>query len=243
MGALSARPRKSRAIQESPPEPAAAETASSPERVVDAIHRGILSGRFVPGQKLIEADLTQSLGISRGPVREALKRLDAEGVIELTRHRGAYIRLMTRDEARDLLEVLEVLTGFIARLAATAATRGDNAKRVRESFQWLERFKDPGLENFAFLEQRSHFYDTLITIGGNSQLPLVMPMMRIHLLRLQVQPFFSKEDRDDRLVEYAAITHAVLDGDAAKAQSAMKQHMKRMQQRISKLPDEAFAQG
>jgi DNA-binding GntR family transcriptional regulator len=215
--------------------------ASSPDKVVDTIHRGILTGRYVPGQKLIEADLTLSLGISRGPVREALKRLDAEGVVELTRHRGAYIRAMSREEAMDFLAILEVLTGLIARLAANAITRNHNADIVREAFSWLERFRDPNLDNVAFLEERSHFYDTLIAIGGNSQLPAMMPTMRIHLLRLQVQPYFSREDRQDRVEEYASITQAVLDSDPAGAQKAMRQHMKRMQQRIVRLPDDAFA--
>ena len=72
---------------------------SGSDRVVAAIVGGILSGRYGPGQKLIEADITQAVGMSRGPVREALKRLDAEGIVTLMPHRGAYIRAMTRDEA------------------------------------------------------------------------------------------------------------------------------------------------
>ncbi|WP_411341204.1 GntR family transcriptional regulator [Sphingopyxis sp. J-6] len=216
------------------------EGVSSPDRLIDAIHRGILVGRYVPGQKLIEADLTQSLGISRGPVREALKRLSAEGVVELSRHRGAYIRSLTRREALDTLEILEVLTALIARLAANAIVSEQNADLVRDAFGWLERFKDPALENLAFTEQRSHFYDTLIRIGGNSQLQSVMPMMRVHLLRLQVESYFSPEDRRDRVDEYAAITDAVLAGDAARAQRAMYEHMMKMRQRIERLPEEAF---
>lgn len=238
--------RKTRRGAAEPERAAASDSASSPDKVVDAIHRGILAGRYVPGQKLIEADLTQSLGVSRGPVREALKRLDAEGVVELTRHRGAYVRSLTRIEAVDLLEILELLTGFIARIAATAVARKrtmgeQNARELEEAFHLLERFKDPTLENAAFLEQRSHFYDALIAVGENSQIQSVMPMMRIHLLRLQVQPFFNSEDRQDRLNEYAAITVAVLSGDKAGAQKAMRQHMTHMRQRIAQLPDEAFA--
>lgn len=228
-------------VRESASVDAGAEGVSSPDRLIEAIYRGIFSGRYVPGQKLIEADLTQSLGISRGPVREALKRLDAEGVVELTRHRGAYVRSLARQEAVDLIEILEALTALIARLAADAVGSDNNAKLVRDAFEWLARFKDPTLENLAFNEQRSHFYDTLIRIGANTQLQSVMPMMRVHLLRLQVESYFSPEDRRDRVDEYAAITAAVLAGDAARAQRAMRQHMKKMRQRVDRLPDEAFA--
>jgi DNA-binding GntR family transcriptional regulator len=216
---------------------------SSPMRVVETIHKGILSGRYVPGQKLIEADITTLLNISRGPVREAFKQLAAEGVVELTRHRGASIRAMTRRETRDLLEVMEVVTVLIARNAAKAVAQKADARLVRDAFKWLESFSDPSVagENLGFLEQRSHFYDVLIAIGGNTQVRSIMPMMRIHLLRLQVQPFFSREDWQDRVNEYAAITQAVLEGDETAAQRTMRQHFRRMEQRVSQLPDEAFS--
>ena len=70
---------------------------TSPDRVVDAIIREHpCRATSFPGQRLIEADLTRDYRVSRGPVREALKRLAAEGVLTLTRHRGAYVRAMSR---------------------------------------------------------------------------------------------------------------------------------------------------
>jgi len=220
---------------------AASDSISSPDKVVDAIYRGILTGRFVPGQKLIEVDLGLSLGVSRGPIREALKRLCAEGVIELTRHRGGYIRVLTRKEAFDFLEVLEVLTSFIARKAAVAHN-AQTAASVREAFEMLARFRDPLGGDGPFLEQRGYFYDTLMKAGGNSQIASIVPVMRIHLLRLQVEPYYSSADLRNRIDEYAAVTDAVLSGDPALAERAMRRHMKQMHERFAKLPDEAFAQ-
>jgi DNA-binding GntR family transcriptional regulator len=220
---------------------AASEVISQPDKVVDAIYRGILMGRFVPGQKLIEADLGLSFGVSRGPVREALKRLSAEGVVELTRHRGGYIRVLTRREAIDFLEILEVLTCFIARKAVAAAGTLKNAAEVREAFEMLARYRNPQAKGKQLLEQRVHFYDTLIKAGGNSQIASVMPMMRIHLLRLQAERYFSGADLRDRIDEYAAVTEAVLSGDAPQAERAMRRHIKQAQARLAKLPEEAFA--
>ena len=67
-----------------------------------------------------------------------------------------------------------------------------------------------------------------------------MPLMRIHLLRLQVQPWFSAADLKDRTAEYAAITDAVLAGNAKAAEQAMRRHMQRMTARLQRLPDDAF---
>src|SRR6267143_6057203 len=106
------------------------ERASFPDIVVNAIIRGVHAGRLVPGQRLVEADLTRNLGVSRGPVREALKRLAAEGVVTLNRHRGAYLRVLTRAEVYETLVVLEVLTGLMARLAAETVNRGGHARQI-----------------------------------------------------------------------------------------------------------------
>src|ERR1700722_14737920 len=117
---------------------------SSPDRVVEAITDGIRAGRFVPGQRLLEADLTHDLSVSRGPVREALKRLAAEGIVTLTRHRGAYIRALQREEAKKILLVLEVLTGLAASLAAHEINAPGNRQRMRDALEHLKKVHDSG---------------------------------------------------------------------------------------------------
>jgi DNA-binding GntR family transcriptional regulator len=205
---------------------------SSPDRVVEAIVRGLRAGVYVPGQRLIEADLTRDLSVSRGPVREALKRLAAEGVISLTRHRGAYIHALSREEVNDSLVVLEVLTGLMARLAATRIGTGENEAKMRKALG--------SLLGAAFLEERRRFYDTLIEIGGNHQLRRILPLMQIHLLRMQFQSYATPHDRDEQFAEYTAISKAVLAGDPAKAERVTRAHIRRTAIRLNRLPDEAF---
>jgi DNA-binding GntR family transcriptional regulator len=212
---------------------------SSPDRVVEAIVRGLRAGVYVPGQRLIEADLTRDLSVSRGPVREALKRLAAEGVISLTRHRGAYIHALSREEVNDSLVVLEVLTGLMARLAATRIGTGENEAKMRKALDSLLAFRASG-GGAAFLEERRRFYDTLIEIGGNHQLRRILPLMQIHLLRMQFQSYATPHDRDEQFAEYTAISKAVLAGDPAKAERVTRAHIRRTAIRLNRLPDEAF---
>ncbi len=207
------------------------------DRVVDWIAASLLAGRMVPGQKLVEADISAALGISRGPVREGLKRLEAQGVVSLSRHRGAYVRAFTRAEMCDLLVILEALTGVMARLAAEAVGAGAKAATLRDAQAQLEGRDSGG----GAIAQRRHFYDVLISIGGNGQLVAIMPLMRIHLLRLQAQPWFSAADLADRTAEYGAITDAVLAGDPKRAEAAMRRHLQRMTRRLQRLPEAAFA--
>jgi DNA-binding GntR family transcriptional regulator len=231
-------PKKNRAARESGPD-ARDHGCSRADLVVESIGAALLAGRLVPGQKLIEADLSQLHGISRGPVREALKRLEAQGIVTLTRHRGAYIRAFSRAETGELLEVLEALTAVMARLAAEAVAAGADSAAVQGAQAQLEAWRvgEPGL-----LAERRHFYDVLLAIGGNRALAAILPVMSIHLLRLQVQPFFSSAELADRAAEYGAITEAVVAGDAARAVAAMRRHMERMRTRLDRLPDRAFAE-
>jgi DNA-binding GntR family transcriptional regulator len=212
---------------------------TSPDRVVDAIIRSIRSGAFVPGQRLIEADLTRDYRVSRGPVREALKRLAAEGVLTLTRHRGAYVRALSRIEVRDSLTVLEALVGLMASLAARQIGEAENSARMREAFDRLLTFRNDG-GTAAFLNERRGFYDTILQIGGNFELKRILPLMQIHLLRMQFQAYITPRDREKQFKEYLKLTEAILAGDAAKAQAAGAQHVRRTRLSLMRLPDEAF---
>jgi DNA-binding GntR family transcriptional regulator len=178
--------------------------------------------------------------VSRGPVREALKRLAAEGVVRLTRHRGAYISALSRIEANELLVVLEELTGLMARLAAQTVNAGGHAERIRQAFEWLDAYKTGRPSVNEFIEKRRHFYDTLMEVGENHQLHRILPTMQIHLLRLQTEPYLSPEAHALQLLEYAEITTAVLDGMPTQAERAMRKHIRRTRGRYEALPDEAF---
>ncbi len=212
---------------------------TSPDRVVDAIVRSIRSGNYVPGQRLIEADLTRDYRVSRGPVREALKRLAAEGVLTLTRHRGAYVRALSRIEVRDSLMVLEALVGLMANLAARHINEGDNAERMREAHRRLLAFKTDG-GAAAFLDERRSFYDTIIQIGGNHELKRMLPLMQIHLLRMQFQAYITPRDREKQFKEYQTITETILAGDPIRAQKIAGLHVRRTRLSLMRLPDEAF---
>ena len=218
----------------------AATTISSPRRVMNAIISGIHRGRYVPGQRLIEADLTRELKVSRGPVREAFKRLAGEGVLVLSKHRGAFIRAATRDEVRDMLSVLEVLSGLAAKLAARHIDESNNRDRLNTAFALAMNEGEEG-ETLALLEQRRRFYDTLYDIGGNRELAHMVPRMKIALLRLQFQAFISGKQHESQLKELSAITQAVLGGDPKKAERVAQAHLRRRRLSLTTLPDEAYA--
>ncbi len=214
---------------------------SSSERVAEGIIQSLLSGRYVPGQKLIEADLTNQYNLSRGPIREALKRLTAEGIVTLEPHRGASIRCFSREEVTEMMVILEVLVGLMAKLAASAVKQGNDPKPLKEANDLLGPYKEPGTSDLTYIEQRRNFYDALIKISSNSQLAKITPTVEIHIIRAQTLPFLTEKDRNNRIHEYADITNAVLKGDSRLAENTARKHIRATDKRFNTLPDEAFA--
>jgi Transcriptional regulators len=213
---------------------------SAPDRAVEFIREGILEGRIVPGQRLIENDLTRPLGFSRGPVREAFRRLDAQGVLSKALNKGAYVRTLTRQEAMDLLRAVEPLGCLIASLAAKQlAVDISAAERARFEAALLP-YREGAEDISESPSQRRHFYDVLMAIGGNSQLPSILPVMRIHMLRLQIKSYLGAKDKKIHIADYSTIATAVLAGDAKKAEKAMRAHLQSQIAMLTDLPDGAF---
>lgn len=120
-------------------QPADQRRGATVDYVVSQIRSGILDGRYVAGQRLITRDLTEDLGISRGPIREALRRLAAEGMVELVPNRSPVVRHLTIKQVSNLFQIRETLEGLAARLArrtsTSATTGGASAKSGKSSGQ------------------------------------------------------------------------------------------------------------
>ncbi|TDJ63517.1 MAG: GntR family transcriptional regulator [Proteobacteria bacterium] len=213
---------------------------SSPDHVAQVLLDGIKSGRYVPGQRLIEADLTTELAVSRGPVREALKRLAAEGVVQLIPHRGAYIRKLTRREVMDILVIQETLTALAARLAAENIGANDNRARFQSAYDRLMSFRDRA-EAHAVLDERARFYETLAHISANRELSRFVPIVQTNLLRSQLSEHLSVRGRARHFKEYESIAKHILAGNAASAESVMQRHIRNTRLSMDRLDDSAFA--
>ena len=212
---------------------------SASEKVYDAIIRGIRSGAFVPGQHLVEPDLTKRLGISRGSLREALKHLAAAGIVTLNRFRGAYISTLDRKSVLDLLDALEPLCQLAARLAAAncdteekcasivaAAAATDEANRSHNRAQYLE--------------QRRNFYTVLVHLSGNGELERAMPLARTDLFRAQIESVQNEKQRNLHASGYSKIAKAVVERNPAAAERAVRRHFAGTRATMAELPPHVF---
>lgn len=207
---------------------------SSPDLIFREVVQGLYNGSYVPGQRLVEVDLTQKWGVSRGTVREALNRLASEGIVVLSRHRGAAIRVLDRVEMQDILAVLELMIGLAARLAAKRIDEGTNRARFVESFEALLAFRSRP-DSFELLQARNRFYRTLASIGGNRELQGLLSRMHVHLLRVQLRALHEGLVTE-RFEDYSRIGEAVLAGDMRRAELAARRHVRATSEVLDRVP-------
>lgn len=203
----------------------AAPNGGQRERVVRDIVQGLYEGRFVPGQRLTESQLTAEYAASRSTVREALNQLAASGIVVLTQQRGAQIRLMSIQEAIDSLVVTGHLYALAAQLAAKHVGRPGAKKSLQAALDRVTAF-DPSSISPEHTLARDHFYFVLAGIAGNSELTRVLPGAGAHIFRVQFRTMLRAADRQ-RHADYSRIAEAVLHGRATAAAVAVRLHVKR----------------
>jgi DNA-binding GntR family transcriptional regulator len=194
-------------------------------RVTRDIIQGLYEGRYKAGERLFESDMTSRHAVSRGTVREALNGLSAMGVVDLTPQRGARIRSLTRDNAADILVVLQGLIGIASRLAARNVASGADPGLLTEVVSRMEaHHAEDGTMGYAML--RDEFYTTLTRITGNAELSRLLPSMAVHLIRVQFRDALLQAGHH-RHRDYRQIIEAILGGQAEVAEATARFHLQR----------------
>ena len=193
------------------------------DRVVAELRRAIVSRRFVPGERLVEERLALELGVSRMPVREAIRALASEGLVELTARRGAAVARMSTQEARETIELRALLEGQNARMAARHRD-ARMQKRITAVLEKGEAAVAAGqFDRLAALNQQ--FHTELAMAGQNTVLAelLVRLRDRTEMLFAPTEPAHQRRAWD----EHAAILRAIVDGNEDAAARLADAHVTR----------------
>jgi DNA-binding GntR family transcriptional regulator len=203
------------------------ETATLRLRVEEKLRSAIVSGRFPPGARLIERELCELMGVGRTSVREALRQLEAEGLVTAVPHRGPTVSEISVDEATQLYAVRALLEGYAGRLFAerqgTEALSDETVKFTRALKQLTAATK--ATDNRALIRAKTHFYACLMEGSGNAVVKQMLTTLhnRITLLRItsMTQPGRLKKS----MREVQDIHDAILAGDGARAEAACVLHI------------------
>lgn len=188
-------------------------------RLRDDIRHGVL----MPNQHLVEMDLASSLGAGRAAVRTALARLEQEGLVERERYRGARVRLISEEQAIEIIETRIALEGIAARHAAERGTKEERAelKAVIERMEMHYRTGDL----LSYSEGNSKLHALLIKMARHSTVAKVLDTMNTQSVRFQYRTILAQGRPEHSLAEHQAIVDAVMRRDPDEADRAMRRHL------------------
>jgi DNA-binding GntR family transcriptional regulator len=198
-------------------------TRSLSSLVAQEIERLILSGALAAGERLNEQQLATRLGVSRGPVREAVRGLERSGLVVAVRNQGSYVRQVSAEEALEIYDLRAALTGLAcARLAETATPQQVAALRALVKRMDEARKAD---EPPAYYAANLEFHAALLAFGSGPRARRLYEELgnELHLFRRRalVQPENMRESN----AEHAAILRAIAAGDATGARGAGETHI------------------
>jgi DNA-binding GntR family transcriptional regulator len=206
-----------------PPESPPARGATV-EYIVSRIRDDIMSARLTAGAHLVENDLTSRFAVSRGPVREALRRLAADGLIDHIAHRGAWVRSLNRETLREVFQIRVELEALSAQLAA-ANREPRRVTRFEAAIRPIHGER-PRLERDYLVEDQM-FHEAVLALGGNAQLWEITHRLNTPVVMTQAARAPSLEALEDAAREHRIIAAAILSGDPAAAGGAMRAHLER----------------
>ncbi len=198
-------------------------TSTLHQEVAKRIRELIRSGELRRGQKIDEKALCESMGVSRTPVRESLRILHSEGLIDLIPHRGAYVSRPCIEDIQEMFDVMSTLEGMCARLAVEKTAPSD-LKTMESLHDKLEQCYAEW-DHRGYLEHNEVLHLFVQELAGNKILNDVIDGLRRKILLYRHEQLYRPERFHQSVQEHREILDSFQRGDAATAESAMKRHL------------------
>jgi DNA-binding GntR family transcriptional regulator len=198
------------------------ETYSLVDLAVDRLRRDILSGRIDPGERLVEEQLTRRLGISRAPLREALRQLAQQGLVEHIPRRGARVATLSDDDVRELYEVRDVLE----RHAVTSIAASADLTALRAALDVM-RQATAADDRLELANAHRRFHVEVVRLGGNHQLAGMYESILVRIqLYMAVNMLREAEvaQASNGVLRHERLFAAVQSGDVAHIRAALGDH-------------------
>ncbi len=199
------------------------------EKVYDLLRERILSKAFAPGQRLNVREIGDQLGVSRTPLKDALSRLAAEGLIEIRPRSGTYVTAPTLNDIEDLLDVRRVLEERAVELALQRVGPAELAhmRAIVAELRELVSQPDWGPIYQRHVELDRELHRLIVSSSGNDQLRRVWEQVSVHVQIARMRYRSASSQLDQAQAEHEALLAAFERGDVEGAQGAIRQHIAR----------------
>jgi DNA-binding GntR family transcriptional regulator len=193
------------------------------EEVANRVRELIRDGRLKKGDKIAEKEICDLLGISRTPLREALRVLSSEGLIVMVPHRGAHVAEPSMQEIRQMFEVMAILEGTCARVAAEKMTDAQ-LRKIERLHEKLETHYRAG-DHEKYLKVNHDYHVLIQKMSGNKVLDEVVNGLRQKILLYRYRQLYQPDRFDASMKEHRDLFEAFRARDAQRAEQVMKAHL------------------
>ncbi|GIG86110.1 GntR family transcriptional regulator [Plantactinospora endophytica] len=197
--------------------------ARSADEAYDQLRQEIYRGELMPNERLIEIELANRLGVTRAVVRTVLVRLGQDGLVVLTPNRGAHVRLVSEEEAVEILQVRAVLEALTARQAALHATAREIAM-IRRALDRMARKLDSD-DLLGYSEGNAKLHAAIIAAARHETAARLITGLRAQLVRFQYRTILVPDRPAKSFAEHTAIVEAIAARDPDAAEVAMRRHL------------------
>lgn len=193
------------------------------EIVFESLREAIIDGSLKPGERLMEVQLAEKLGVSRTPVREAIRKLELEGLLIMVPRKGAYVADVSLKDILNVLEVRASLEGLAASLAAERMTEEELQELEMKSYHFNKCVETNNTE--GMIEKDAEFHDVIYKSTRNDRLIGIVEGLRDHVQRFRVT-YFNEYNKSLNLTkEHQQILEAISERDADLARKLAQDHI------------------
>lgn len=199
--------------------------------VFNTLRQAILRGELKPGERLMEIQLANKLGVSRTPVREAIRKLELEGLVLMIPRKGAEVADITEKSLRDVLEVREALEELAVRLACDKITSEgiEELKKAARDFRRVLKSND--ITEIAEADVR--FHDVICIATENQKLVQLLNNLREQMYRYRIEYLKDSRVYEKLLAEHEEIIRHIENGEKEKAAKVVSQHIENQAQAVT----------
>lgn len=200
------------------------------DMVFDVLMNAIMLGQLSPGERLLEVQLAEEMGVSRTPVREAIRRLELEGFVVMVPRKGAYVAGLSVADVEAVFEIRTALETLAVRLAAQRMEAEDFRQLDELAAKMKDTWQEGNVENWVALD--ASFHELLYKFSRNERLVQMMNNIMEQLSRYRIISLANKEVRHNSLSEHEAVMDALRRHDSEAAAEAAAQHITNTKQSL-----------
>ncbi|SHF07360.1 GntR family transcriptional regulator [Alkalibacter saccharofermentans] len=205
------------------------------EIVFTTMREAIINGDFKPGQRLMEVQLAEQMGVSRTPVREAIRKLELEGLVVMVPRKGAYVAGLSSEDVKEVLEIRAVLEGLAASLAAKNASAAD----IEQLQEIVEKFKVAAEEKdvVRLINFDSDFHDVMYRASKNKKLIQLISALREQVQRFRVAYFTKIRSTQTLIEEHNDLVSSIVNNEPDRARAIAEKHISTTEKLITSIEE------